>query len=74
LFSQFLSLDDELIKIKYFTASPLNSGKNSRQSALFKANDLINNKKFEIVRGKYIEKDIICRNCNTHFSKPEEKR
>lgn len=41
LFSQFLSPDDTLVKVKYFTASPLNSGKKSRQSALFKANDII---------------------------------
>lgn len=74
LFSQFLGPSDELIKVKYFTASPLNAGKTSRQSALFKANDLINGSKFEIIRGKYIEKDIICRNCQTHSSKPEEKR
>jgi len=73
-FEQFLSDDDELVKVKYFTASPLNAGKNSRQSALFKANDIINGDKFEIIRGKYIEKDIFCGNCKTHFTKPEEKR
>lgn len=74
LFNQFLSNDDQLIKVKYFTASPLSAGKNSRQSALFKANDLINGNKFEIIRGKYIEKDILCRACGAHFTKPEEKR
>ncbi len=74
LFKQFLGPDDEFVKVKYFTASPLSSGKNSRQSALFKANDLINGNSFQIIRGKYIEKDIQCYNCNTHFTKPEEKR
>ncbi|NCP84556.1 MAG: NYN domain-containing protein [Bacteroidetes bacterium] len=74
LFKQFLGEDDDFVKVKYFTASPLNSGKNSRQSALFKANNLINGDQFEIIRGKYIEKDILCRSCHTHFTKPEEKR
>ncbi len=74
LFNQFLGNDDTLEKVKYFTASPLSSGKNSRQSALFKANDLINGDRFKIIRGKYIEKDILCANCGTHFTKPEEKR
>lgn len=73
-FEQFLSPNDELIKVKYFTAAPLSVGKRSRQSAFFKANDLINGDRFEIIRGKYIDKDIKCKNCHTHFSKPEEKR
>lgn len=74
LFKQFLGPEDVFIKVKYFTASPLNAGKNSRQSALFKANDILNGDKLEIIRGKYIDKDITCQNCNTHFTKPEEKR
>lgn len=74
LFSQFLDNNDTLVKVKYFTASPLSSGKNSRQSALFKANDLLNGNTFQIIRGKYIERDIHCQNCHTHFTKPEEKR
>ncbi|MGX1024995.1 NYN domain-containing protein [Psychroflexus sp. MBR-150] len=73
-FSYFLDDKDNLVKVKYFTASPLSSSKNSRQSALFKANNILSQEKFEIIRGKYIEKDILCRSCNTHFSKPEEKR
>lgn len=74
LFNQFLGAEDNLINVKYFTASPLSSGKNSRQSALFKANDLLNGNKFRIIRGKYIEKDILCGSCGSHFTKPEEKR
>jgi uncharacterized LabA/DUF88 family protein len=74
LFKQFLGNGDQMVKVKYFTASPLSAGKNSRQSALFKANDLINGNTFEIIRGKYIEKDILCNSCGTHFTKPEEKR
>ena len=73
-FEQFMGADEELVKVKYFTAAPLSIGKRTRQSALFKANDLVNGDRFKIVRGKYINKDITCRNCLTTFSKPEEKR
>ena len=73
-FSLFLAPEDDLIKVKYFTAPPLSQGKRIRQSALLKANDLINGKQFEIIRGKYIDKTITCNNCRTEFLKPEEKR
>ena len=73
-FNSFLAPEDELVKVKYFTAPPLSQGKRIRQSALLKANDLINGKKFEIIRGKYIDKTITCNNCKTEFLKPEEKR
>lgn len=74
LFKQFLGPDDQFLKVKYFTASPLSSGKNSRQSALFKANNILNGHEFEIIRGKYVDRDILCQSCGTHFTKPEEKR
>ncbi len=57
---QFLGTDQMILKVKYFTAAPLNAGKQSRQSALFKANKLINDDKFEIIRGKYYKKSIQC--------------
>ena len=74
LFRQFLGPDDQFVKLKYFTASPLSAGKNSRQSALFKANNFLNGDDFQIIRGKYVDRDIECRNCGIHFTKPEEKR
>lgn len=74
LFEQFLGIDQELRKVIYFTASPLNPQKSSRQSALLNANKLINGSKFEIVRGKYFSKQILCPHCNGSISKPEEKR
>jgi len=46
----------------------------ARQSALFKANNIINGDYLEIIRGKYVDRDLLCGNCNTHFTKPEEKR
>lgn len=74
LCESFLSDEQELSKVIYFTASPLNIGKSSRQSAFLNANKLINGDKFEIVRGKYLEKEILCPNCNFHISRPEEKK
>ncbi|MEM9361741.1 MAG: NYN domain-containing protein [Bacteroidota bacterium] len=74
LFEQFLDADDTLVTVKYFTAPPLSIGKRIRQSALFKANDIINGRNFQVIKGKYIDKPIHCTNCKTDFTKPEEKR
>jgi len=74
LFSFFLGEDQELVKVIYFTASPLSPQKSSRQSALLNANKLINDSKFEVIRGKYFSKQINCPNCNFSIEKPEEKR
>ncbi len=71
---QFLGPDQTLIKVKYFSAPPLNTGKQSRQSALFKANKLLNSEKFEIIKGKYYKKNLTCQICNGVFQIPEEKR
>ena len=74
LFSQFLGKDQVLEKVIYFTASPLDPQKNSRQSALLNANRALNPDKFEVVRGKYINKPIPCPNCNYTINLPEEKK
>jgi len=74
LFSYFLGEDQELKKVVYFTASPLSPHKSSRQSALLNANKFINDGKFEVIRGKYFSKQIICPNCQFAIDKPEEKR
>ena len=74
LCESFLGEDQILEKVVYFTASPMNPAKNSRQSSFLNANKLINGEKFEIVRGKYMDKIITCPNCNMSFSKPEEKK
>ena len=70
----FISENQKLEKVVYFTASPLNSEKSSRQSAFLNANKLINGDRFEIVRGKYLEKQIQCPNCHYSISRPEEKK
>ena len=63
-----------LEKVVYFTASPLNPAKSSRQGTFFNANRLINKERFEVVRGKYLEKKIICPSCNYTIIRPEEKK
>ncbi len=74
LCEQFLGPDQTIEKVKYFSAAPLNIGKQSRQSALFKANNLLNPNKFEIVRGKYYKKTQTCKHCGEVYKVPEEKR
>lgn len=74
LCSQFLGPDQTLEKVIYFTASPLSPEKNSRQGTFLNANKLLNPEKFEIVRGKYIDKQITCPYCRASINRPEEKR
>lgn len=74
LCASFLSEGQQLEKVVYFTASPLSPQKNSRQSAFLNANAIINGDKFEVVRGKYMDKHINCPYCNGDIAKPEEKR
>lgn len=70
----FLSDGQELEKVVYFTASPLDPVKSSRQSAFLNANKELNSDKFEIVRGKYITKTIECPHCHFAIPRPEEKK
>lgn len=74
LCQSFLGENQKLERVIYFTASPLNPAKNSRQSAFLNANRLINGSKFEIVRGKYLDKHIVCPYCNADIPRPEEKK
>jgi len=74
LFSQFLGSNQILSKVVYFTATPLSSQKSSRQGTLFNANKLVNGDRFEVVRGKYFDKQVICPSCKYSINKPEEKR
>ncbi len=74
LCESFLGEGQILEKVVYFTASPLSPQKNSRQSAFLNANKLINGERFEIVRGKYMEKHIVCPYCKNDITRPEEKK
>ena len=74
--SQFVFTHDgqELYKVKYFTAPPINISKRSKQSALFGANSILNDKKFEVINGHYMDKFISCQaDCKKTFKVPEEK-
>jgi len=73
-FEFFLGPNQVLQKVVYFTATPLNVQKSSRQSALLNANKLINGDRFEIMKGKYYDKQIVCPFCKAAINKPEEKR
>lgn len=74
LCESFLSEDQKLERVVYFTASPLREDKSSRQSAFLNANKLLNGERFEIVRGKYFTKNIPCPFCKSSIPRPEEKR
>lgn len=72
---QFLDDKHELVAVKYFTAAPLDEGKEIRQSALFRANKYLNGDKFQIIKGKYYRKPIRCQaSCREQFEIFEEKR
>lgn len=73
LCKQFIPGGD-LIFVKYFTAPPSDDGKRSRQSALLKANELLNPEKFIIINGNYQSKSITCKKCRKTSLHPEEKR
>lgn len=60
----FLGEGQQFEKVIYFTASPLNPEKSSRQSAFLNANKLLNGERFEVVRGKYLDKQIQCHICH----------
>lgn len=70
----FLSDGQELEKVLYFTASPLDPGKSSRQSAFLNANKELHGDKFEVVREKYMTKTIVCPHCGFAIQRPEEKK
>jgi uncharacterized LabA/DUF88 family protein len=74
LFSQFLGEGQTLEKVIYFTATPLNPDKSTRQGAFLNANKLLNGDKFEVVRGKYLKKSIECPRCKYAIIRPEEKK
>jgi len=74
LCESFLGDGQVLEKVVYFTASPLNPNKSSRQSAFLNANALLNGSRFEVVRGKYIDKQIVCPVCKGSIARPEEKK
>lgn len=74
LCSQFIGPNQILAKVIYFTASPLSKDASQRQSAFLNANKALNPGTFEVVRGKYMPKTIVCPRCRYSIMKPEEKK
>lgn len=71
LFDQFMSSNQELIAVKYFSALVSDMEKKDRQKKLFAANQ--ENPRFQLTLGKYLKKKIKCPNCLTRFKTYEEK-
>ena len=61
LFESFMRPNQELIAVKYFSARPDDLEQSARQNAFFQAN--MENSKFRLILGKYINKRIKCFRC-----------
>ena len=66
-----LKENQELLAVKYFSAIPDNELKMKNQDAFFQANK--QNPKFQLILGKYLKKEITCRNCGYTIRTYEEK-
>ena len=66
-----LKENQELVAVKYFSAIPDDEIKQKNQDAFFQANK--QNAKFQLILGKYLRKEIICRNCGYTIRTYEEK-
>ena len=73
LFELFLGNNQVLQKVIYFTSPPNRVQKSNRQRLLLNANRLINGNRFEVVKGRFLEKTVTCPACNTSYTIPEEK-
>jgi len=74
LFEHFIGDNQILQKVYYFTAPSLSPYKSNRQTFLLEANSMLNKERFEVVKGQFAERTIICPVCKNTFIKPEEKR
>ena len=74
LFDHFKGDNQILQKVYYFTTPPNNVQKSNRQTLLFEANQLINGSRFEVVKGKFVDKTLTCAICGASYTVPEEKR
>jgi hypothetical protein len=74
LFDLFMQQPQQLQKVYYFTTPPNNVLKRARQQLLLQANRQVNSNKFEFVKGKFVDKHMICPVCNANYTVPEEKR
>ncbi len=70
----FISPDQTLVAVKYFTSDPLNVQQRQRHKKFFEVNSVLNPNTFQIINGKYKKKNIECNLCHSVFEHPEEKR
>ncbi len=70
-FERMLKSNQELVEVIYFSARPHNIEASKRQSTFFSANRL--NSKFKLILGKYLKKNIVCKNCGKTIHSYEEK-
>ena len=74
LFDHFL-LDNQILqKVYYFTTPPISVLKSNRQSILLDVNKALNGDRFEVIKGKFYEKNTLCPACNATIKQIEEKR
>jgi len=70
--SKLLKPNQELLEVNYFSARPINRGKQDRQDLFFSANN--QNPKFNLYLGKYLPKAIVCKSCGVTNNTFEEKQ
>lgn len=70
-FERMLDDNQELVEVNYFSARPHNSEASYRQNLFFQAN--LMNKKFHLILGKYLKKNIPCPICGGTIHSYEEK-
>ena len=66
--------ENNLVKVKYFTADPLNVQQKIRHKEYFKLIKALNPELLEVINGKYKEKNNTCRHCGASYKSSEEKR
>jgi len=72
----FLSDNEELGKVTYFTARPKDNQKMIRQNTLMRCNQKLNPKQLEVVYGRYAKKGLKCNasgGCKKSYDSLEEK-
>lgn len=74
--SAFLSDNEKLGKVTYFTARPKDQQKMIRQNTLMRCNKKLNPEKLEIIYGRYAKKSLKCNasgGCRRRYETLEEK-
>jgi len=74
LFDHFILFGQTLQKVYYFSAPDHDPFRAVRQDALFRANKLMNDDRFEVIYGKYYRKKLKCKLCTGRYVTHEEKR